>query len=268
MTKVSCSLAVKGRFYVLCDVFSPLWGRRLEALLQPFSSVPLFVGRENEADLWCLPAFLSLPFSFMEFLVLYWKTDGLEYSFRCCRNLHPWACSEATACSSLTWGTESLDPCELLADRRIPQATESHHLRLEQSKRLRKLRIAGGSGNGTRFSLLWYSSPAICSWLLSETHTGLGETFCVTSHHLSCSSLGAVLILLTEHWGVQGCVPDASSGWKLPLRLMPGLERGWLEVCDCDKALQECTKTLAWSLLPARLFESCGFESSQNHGTV
>lgn len=46
MTKVSLLLTgKKGRFYVLCDVFPPLWGRRLEALLQPFSSVPLFVSR-------------------------------------------------------------------------------------------------------------------------------------------------------------------------------------------------------------------------------
>lgn len=61
----------KGRFVSRVMVFSSLWGRRLEALLQSFSSVPLFVGRENEPDLWYLPAFPSLPSCFMEFLVLY-----------------------------------------------------------------------------------------------------------------------------------------------------------------------------------------------------
>lgn len=169
---------------------------------------------------------------------------ALEYSFRCSRRF-----SQQPQSLGQGWGhclqfsqlkhrkPELKNSCELLADRRIPQASESHHLRLEKSKRLRKLWIAGDSGNGTQCFLLWYSSPAICCWLLSEAHTGLRGIFYVTSHHLFCSSLWAVLILLIEHWGVQGCVPDASSSWKLPMRIMPALERGWLEVCDCDKAL-------------------------------
>lgn len=64
---------------VLCPVwcfFSPSLRQEVGSFAAALLFNPLFVSRENEPGLWHLPAFPSFPFCFMEFLVLYWKTDG------------------------------------------------------------------------------------------------------------------------------------------------------------------------------------------------